>query len=91
MIAGLRQLSGGKPSGVTTQDPLRQKSLGVGDKTQRAYNFHEMTLDALNELVQAAGLRHPHKEVGVLQSLNVHVCILIGYVSICRHKLIKKK
>ena len=47
------------PTGVTTQDPLRQQSLVVPDKAQRVFNFHRMTLDALKELVQAAGLKHP--------------------------------
>ena len=49
------------PTGVATQDPLRQQSLVVGDKAERVYTFHEMTLDALKELVQAAGLQHPHE------------------------------
>ena len=47
------------PTGVTTQDPLRQQALIVPDKTQRVFNFHGMTLHALRELVQAAGLLHP--------------------------------
>ena len=47
------------PTGVTTQDPVRQKALVVGDKAQRVYNFHQQTLHALKELVQAAGLNHP--------------------------------
>jgi len=47
------------PTGVTTQDPLRQKSLVVPDKAERVYNFHQQTLHALQELVQAAGLQHP--------------------------------
>ncbi len=47
------------PTGVTTQDPLRQKSLVVSDKAERVYNFHQETLLALKELVQAAGLAHP--------------------------------
>ncbi len=47
------------PTGVTTQDPLRQQSLVVPDKAQRVFNFHSMTLHALKELVQAAGLQHP--------------------------------
>ncbi len=47
------------PTGVTTQDPLRQQSLVVPDKAQRVHNFHNMTLHALQELVQAAGLPHP--------------------------------
>lgn len=47
------------PTGVTTQDPVRQQSLVVPDKAVRVYNFHQQTLHALRELVQAAGLQHP--------------------------------
>ena len=47
------------PTGVTTQDPVRQRSLVVPDKAVRVYNFHQQTLHALHELVQAAGLQHP--------------------------------
>jgi hypothetical protein len=47
------------PTGVATQDPTRQKALVVGDKAQRVKNFHQETLHALKELVQAAGLQHP--------------------------------
>ena len=47
------------PTGVTTQDALRQQALVVPTKTERVYQFHENTLKALKELVQAAGLTHP--------------------------------
>jgi glutamate synthase domain-containing protein 2 len=47
------------PTGVTTQDPKRQKALVVPAKSERVYNFHQQTLHALKELVQAAGLDHP--------------------------------
>ena len=47
------------PTGVATQDPLRQGALVVADKAERVRNFHQQTLHALKELVQAAGLRHP--------------------------------
>ena len=47
------------PTGVTTQDPVRQQALVVPDKATRVHNFHQNTLKALQELVQAAGLRHP--------------------------------
>ncbi len=47
------------PTGVTSQDPMRQKALVVGDKTERVWRFHDNTLMALKELVQAAGLDHP--------------------------------
>ena len=51
--------TGNCPTGVTTQDPQRQKALDVGNKADRVYHFHEHTLMALKELVQAAGLAHP--------------------------------
>jgi len=47
------------PTGVATQDPLRQRALNVQDKSERVFNFHENTLNALRELVQAAGLNSP--------------------------------
>jgi glutamate synthase domain-containing protein 2 len=47
------------PTGVATQDPGRQRALVVPDKIERVRRFHENTLHALKELVQAAGLRHP--------------------------------
>ena len=51
--------TGACPTGVTTQDPQRQQALFVPDKTERVYRFHQNTLRALKELVQAAGLNHP--------------------------------
>ncbi|WP_374563904.1 FMN-binding glutamate synthase family protein [Ideonella sp.] len=47
------------PTGVTTQDPIRQRALVVRDKTERVWRFHQNTMHALQELVQAAGLTHP--------------------------------
>ena len=47
------------PTGVTTQDAQRQQALVVPDKAERVFRFHELTLHALKELVQAAGLQHP--------------------------------
>src|SRR5690606_32306124 len=48
------------PTGVTTQDPLRQRALVVADKAERVYYLHMNTMYALKELVQAAGLQHPN-------------------------------
>ncbi|MBI3381491.1 MAG: FMN-binding glutamate synthase family protein [Aquabacterium sp.] len=48
------------PTGVTSQDPWRQRALVVPDKAERVYRFHHNTLYALKELVQAAGLQHPN-------------------------------
>jgi glutamate synthase domain-containing protein 2 len=47
------------PTGVTTQDPLRQKALVIPNKAERVFNFHNETLKTLKELVEAAGLQHP--------------------------------
>jgi glutamate synthase domain-containing protein 2 len=47
------------PTGVSTQDRRRQRALVVGDKSERVFNFHRATLEALAELVAAAGLDHP--------------------------------
>jgi glutamate synthase domain-containing protein 2 len=49
------------PTGVTTQDPMRQRALVVPDKAERVLRYHRNTLHALQELVQAAGLRHPNE------------------------------
>ena len=49
------------PTGVTTQDPKRQLALVVPDKAVRVRNFHAHTLEALRELLEAAGLHRPHE------------------------------
>jgi glutamate synthase domain-containing protein 2 len=53
--------TGNCPTGVTTQDPMRQQALVVPDKAERVTRFHHHTLEALKELVQAAGLEHPQQ------------------------------
>jgi glutamate synthase domain-containing protein 2 len=47
------------PTGVATQDPLRQRALVPEDKATRVFNFHRSTLRALAEILAAAGLKHP--------------------------------
>jgi glutamate synthase domain-containing protein 2 len=47
------------PTGVTTQNQLRQKALVPEDKATRVFQFHENTLMAFKELLAAAGLSHP--------------------------------
>ena len=47
------------PTGVTTQDPQREKALVVPTKAERVHLFHQNTLIALKELTQAAGLTDP--------------------------------
>ncbi|MCW5605501.1 MAG: FMN-binding glutamate synthase family protein [Burkholderiales bacterium] len=47
------------PTGVATQDAIRQRALVVGDKAERVFRFHQSTLRALAEVIAAAGLEHP--------------------------------
>jgi glutamate synthase domain-containing protein 2 len=48
------------PTGVATQDALRQRALVVPEKAERVYNFHRNTMKALAEILAAAGLEHPN-------------------------------
>ncbi len=59
------------PTGVSTQDPQRERALVVPTKASRVYLYHENTLKALKELVQAAGLTHPG---AITASHIVHRC-----------------
>ncbi|WP_444884890.1 FMN-binding glutamate synthase family protein [Microbulbifer sp. PSTR4-B] len=47
------------PTGVATQDKLRQRALVVPEKADRVHNFHNNTLSTLAEMLAAAGLEHP--------------------------------
>ena len=51
--------TGACPSGVATQDEQRARALVVPTKAERVCQFHQQTLMALKELVQAAGLTDP--------------------------------
>ena len=47
------------PVGVATQDRLRMRALDVDDKSVRVANFHRTTLEAVAEMLAAAGLDGP--------------------------------
>lgn len=44
------------PTGIATQDPLRQEGLTITDKEERVFHYHQNTLIALKELIEASGL-----------------------------------
>jgi glutamate synthase domain-containing protein 2 len=46
------------PTGVATQDAMRQQALDPEDKSHRVFHFHQNTLIALGELLAAAGYSH---------------------------------
>ncbi|WP_233346265.1 FMN-binding glutamate synthase family protein [Hyphomonas pacifica] len=47
------------PTGIATSDKSRQRGLVVDDKAVRVRNFHHNTMNALMEVVGAAGCSHP--------------------------------
>ncbi len=47
------------PTGVATQDPLRQRAIVVTDKAERVASFHRETVKSLAELLAAGGLNSP--------------------------------
>ena len=51
--------TGNCPTGVTTQDPKRQIALVVPNKSDRVKNFHQQTLESVQEMLQASGLTQP--------------------------------
>lgn len=44
------------PTGVTTQNPLRQRALVVADKARRVRNYHRHMVRTLSQVVAACGL-----------------------------------
>lgn len=60
-IQSLSCHTGNCPSGVATQDPRRGEKLDVELKSKRVYNFHKHTMEALQHLLEASGLRHPNE------------------------------
>ena len=57
--------TGNCPTGVATQDPVRQIALVVPSKAERVYNFHKHTLEAVKEILEATGVNGP-------KDLNLH-------------------
>lgn len=49
------------PTGITTQDPDRQRGLIVDVQAERSARFHQQTIKALSDLVAAVGVTHPNE------------------------------
>lgn len=60
------------PTGVATQSPARQRALVVPEKAERVARFQSATLDALHDIVVAAGLNSPDEFTpdGLRQRIN---------------------
>ncbi len=44
------------PTGIATQDPIRQRALNVHDKAPKVANFHKNTMASVAEILGAAGI-----------------------------------
>lgn len=76
-VQSLRCHLGSCPTGIATQDPGRQRGLVVPVQAERAARFHGKTLEALADIVAAAGLDHPeglepHHLIHRVSSVDVH-------------------
>lgn len=60
------------PTGIATQDPLRQRALDPDDKSARIARFHRNTMRALADMVGAAGLNHPNDIKGHHLNYRLH-------------------
>ncbi|WP_338467299.1 FMN-binding glutamate synthase family protein [Novosphingobium sp. ZN18A2] len=58
-IQSMKCHTGECPTGIATQDPLRQRGLVVEDKAERVTRFQRQTLGAFREIVVAMGLDNP--------------------------------
>jgi glutamate synthase domain-containing protein 2 len=86
--------TGNCPTGVTTQDPQRQMALVVPNKAQRVNNFHQHTLAALQELLQAAGFQSPSQLQAkhIMRRISAHQIVSLEdlYPSLTEGSLLKK-
>jgi glutamate synthase domain-containing protein 2 len=57
-IQALRCNTNDCPTGVATQKAALQKGLVVTDKSERVFNFHKNTIQAVKELLGASGHCH---------------------------------
>ena len=51
--------SGHCPTGITTMDPARYRAIDIESRAQRVMTFHKNTLEAVAEMLGAAGIDHP--------------------------------
>ncbi|MGE0666966.1 MAG: FMN-binding glutamate synthase family protein [Sphingomonadales bacterium] len=58
-VQSMRCHTGTCPTGITTQDPIRQRAIVVPVHARRVRNFHAATVAKLAEIVGGAGLDHP--------------------------------
>lgn len=56
-VQSMRCHTGTCPTGIATQSPARQRALVVPEKARRVARYHRATVDALHDMVVAAGLQ----------------------------------
>lgn len=60
------------PTGITTMDPRRQRSLIVEEKARHVQRFHYHTVQSLGVVTAAAGLEHPS------ELKPAHICLRVS-------------
>jgi glutamate synthase domain-containing protein 2 len=65
------------PTGVATQSPARQRGLVVPEKAERVARFQKATLDALHDIVVAAGLSSPDEFICRCRLRRISDCFAI--------------
>jgi glutamate synthase domain-containing protein 2 len=58
-VQSLKCNTGQCPTGIATQSPARQRAVVVPEKAERVARFHRTTMNALHEIVVAAGMDSP--------------------------------
>lgn len=58
-IQSLKCNTGLCPTGIATQSPARQRGIVVPEKAERVARFHRSTMNALHEIIVAAGIDNP--------------------------------
>ena len=70
------------PTGVATQDPIRQKALDVEDRSHRVTNFQRNTLQSVAEILGAAGIDSSDKLTAERIQKRVSDSKIVSYASV---------
>lgn len=60
-IQAMRCHTGNCPTGVTTQDPRRERAIDIDSKAIRVRNYHAETIQSFRHVLGAMGIDHPDK------------------------------
>lgn len=70
------------PTGIATQDPIRQRALDVEDRSHRVTNFQRNTLQSVAEILGAAGIDSNEKVTAERIQKRVSDSKIVSYASL---------